>query len=289
VTEIDLSAGTIDYIDTHPGAAPGDADPTLLFLHGALMDATLWDQVIADLSADHRCVAPTLPLGAHRQPMRDGADLTLPGIAALATELCERLDLRDVTVVGNDTGGALAQLLLADPGLAKPVARAVLVSCEAFDNFPPGLTGRTLFTAGKLPPRLFGAFLQQLRLKPARRLPISFGWLTRRGDAVVKGWLRPVLTSQGVRRDTVRMLRAAAKDKGFLVRAAERLGGFAGPVLVVWAARDRVMPVEHGRRLAALLPDARFVEVDDSYTLVPLDQPAVLAGYIRDFVRTTAG
>lgn len=176
---------------------------------------------------------------------------------------------------------------MADPALSKPLTRAVLVSCEAFDNFPPGLTGRTLFALGKLPPRLFGAFMQQMRLKPARRPPISFGWLTRRGDAVVKGWIRPGLSSQGVRRDTVRMLRTANQDKDFLVRASERLGTFTAPTLVVWAAEDRVMPAEHGRRLTALLPDARLVEVDDSYTLIALDQPAVLAGHIRDFVQAT--
>lgn len=295
MTEIELSAGTIDYTDTNPaataaassGSGAGDAVPTLLFLHGAMMDGTLWDQVVADLSADHRCIVPTLPLGAHRHPMREGADLSMPGIAALAAELCEHLDLRQVTVVGNDTGGALAQVLMADPALRRRLARAVLVSCEAFDNFPPGLTGRTLFALGKLPPPLFGAFMQQMRLRPARRLPISFGWLTRRGDAVVKGWLRPVLTSRGVRRDTVAMLRAGAADKGFLLRAAENLGTFTGPALVVWAAGDRVMPVEHGKRLAVLLPDARFVEVADSATLLALDQPAELARRIRDFVTAT--
>jgi pimeloyl-ACP methyl ester carboxylesterase len=62
---------------------------------------------------------------------------------------------------------------------------------------------------------------------------------------------------------------------------------FHRPALVVWAAEDRVMPPEHGRRLAELLPDARLVEVADSYTLVPLDQPASLAGAVRDFVMTT--
>jgi pimeloyl-ACP methyl ester carboxylesterase len=56
---------------------------------------------------------------------------------------------------------------------------------------------------------------------------------------------------------------------------------------VVWAAEDRVMPPEHGRRLADLLPDSRLVEIADSYTLVPLDQPASLAAAIRDFVMTT--
>ena len=213
--------------------------------------------------------------------MAPGADLSLPGIARLAAEFLDRLDLRDVTLVGNDTGGALVQLLMGD-GNAR-VGRAVLVSCDAFDNFPPGLTGKTLVLSGKLPPPLFGLFMQQMRLRAVRRLPIAFGWLTKRGDAATARWMRPVLTRPGIRRDAVRMLRAAAADTGFLLAAAERLPGFDRPALVVWASRDRVMPPEHGRRLAGLLPQGRLTEVDDSYTLIPLDQPARLAQAIRDF------
>ena len=272
--EIDLSAGTLDYLDT------GGDGPTLVLLHGLLMDSSLWDGPIADLSTDHRCIAPTLPLGAHRHPM--SGDLSLPAIARLVEEFLDRLDLHDVTLVGNDTGGALVQLVLA--GKPERVARAVLVSCEAFDNVPPGLTGKVLVLSGRLSPRLFGAFMQQLRLRAVRRLPIAFGWLTKRGDATTARWIRPVLTSQQIRRDTVRMLRAI--DGGAVAEATAALPSFHRPALVVWAAEDRVMPPEHGRRLAELLPDARLVEVADSYTLVPLDQPAALAGAVRDFVMT---
>ncbi|MFJ3223308.1 alpha/beta fold hydrolase [Streptomyces sp. NPDC086783] len=278
MTEIELSSGTIAYEDT------GGDGPVVVLLHGLLMDASLWDGPLADLSADHRCVAPTLPLGAHRHPMRPEADLSLPGVARLVSELLERLDLRDVVLVGNDTGGALVQVLLADG--APRVRRAVLVSCDAFDNFPPGLTGRTLLLAGRLPPRMFGLFMRQLRLRAVRRLPVAFGWLTRRGDAATARWVRPVTELSGIRSDTVRLLRAAAADTGFLLAAAERLAGFERPVLVVWAAEDRVMPPEHGRRLAELLPRARLVTVTDSYTLVPLDQPERLARLIREFSRS---
>jgi len=271
--EIDLSAGTLDYLDTGDG-------PAVVLLHGLLMDSSLWDGPITDLSADHRCIAPTLPLGAHRHPM--SGDLSLPAIARLVEEFLDRLDLHDVTLVGNDTGGALVQLVLA--GKPERVARAVLVSCEAFDNVPPGLTGKVLVLSGRLSPRLFGAFMQQLRLRAVRRLPIAFGWLTKRGDATTARWIRPVLTSQQIRRDTVRMLRAI--DGGAVAEATAALPSFHRPALVVWAAEDRVMPPEHGRRLAELLPDARLVEVADSYTLVPLDQPAALAGAVRDFVMT---
>jgi pimeloyl-ACP methyl ester carboxylesterase len=273
--KIELSAGTIEYEDT------GGDGPTIVLLHGLMMDASLWDAPIADLSVDHRCVAPTLPLGAHRHAMRADADLSLPGIARLAAEFLDRLDLHDVILVGNDTGGALVQLLMSD-GAAR-VGRVVLASCDAFDNFPPGLTGKTLVLTGKLPPRMFGLFMQQMRLRTLRRLPIAFGWLTIRGDAATARWMKPVMKQPEIRRDAVRVLRAAAAETNLLLAVAENLPSFNRPALVVWASGDRVMPPEHGRRLAELLPQGQLVEVEDSYTLIPLDQPARLAHLIREF------
>ena len=172
--EIALSTGTIDYEDT------GGEGPVIVLLHGLLMDASLWDDVVAELDG-YRCIVPTLPLGAHRHGMDPDADLSPRGMARLVAELLERLDLDDVTLVGNDTGGAIVQLVAGDAPAR--VGRIVLVSCDAFDNFPPGLTGRTLVRTGKLPPALFGLFMQQMRLRPLRRLPLAFGWLTMRGDA----------------------------------------------------------------------------------------------------------
>ena len=272
---IDLSAGTIEYEDT------GGRGPVVVLLHGLLMDPSLWADVINELSADHRCIAPTLPLGAHRIAVTDGADLSLRGVAGLVAELIERLNLRDVILAGNDTGGAIVQLLAGEQ--TDRLRGIVLVSCDAFDNYPPGVTGKALVLTGRLTPRLFGLFMQQMRLKPIRRLPIAFGWLTKRGDAATARWLRPVLTRQEIRRDTVRVLRGIRAEPGLLVAAAERLADFRGGALVVWAAEDRVMPLEHGRRLAELLPRGRLVEVGDSYTLIPLDQPGRLAQSIREF------
>ncbi len=275
--QIELSAGTIEYTDTGEG-------PVLVLLHGLLMDASLWDGPIAELSADHRCVAPTLPLGAHRRAMKPDADLSLPAIARLVAEFLDRLDLQDVTLVGNDTGGALVQLLICDA--TARVGRVVLASCDAFDNFPPGLTGKTLVAAGKLPPWVFGLFMQQMRLRALRRLPIAFGWLTLRGDAATARWVKPVMKQPEIRRDAVRTLRAAAANTHLLLQAAECLPSFKRPALIVWAAKDRVMPPEHGRRLAELLPHAQLAEIDDSYTLIPLDQPARLAQLVREFTHT---
>ena len=272
---VELSAGTIEFVDT------GGDRPVVVLVHGLLMDETLWTDVVAELGNDRRCIVPVLPLGAHRRPMNDDADLSMAGIAALLGEFIERLDLHDATAVGNDTGGAVVQLLAADH--PDRLGRIALVSCDAFDNFPPGLTGRTLFRTARLPPSLFGAFMQQMRLKPVRRLPLAFGLLTKRGDKVTKGWLRPILGQKAIRHDTVKVLRAAAADTTILVRAAERLAGFDKPALIVWASEDRVMPPEHGRRLAELFPDSQLVEVADSYTLIPLDQPRQLANLLRSF------
>ena len=278
--EIALSAGTIEYQDT------GGEGPAIVLLSGLLMDASLWDHVVAELDG-YRCIAPTLPLGAHRHGMDPDADLSPRAMARLVVELLERLDLDDVTLVGNDTGGALVQLVAGDAPAR--VGRIALVSCDAFDNFPPGLTGRTLVRTGKLPPALFGLFMQQMRLRPLRRLPLAFGWLTVRGDAATAGWIKPVLSQREIRRDTVRMLRAIAAERDLMLHAAEGLRHFDRPALVVWASDDRVMPPEHGRRLAELLPLGQLVEIPDSYTLIPLDQPTRLAAAIRSFAGDAAG
>ena len=209
MNEITLSTGTIDYQDT------GGNGPVIVLLHGLLMDASLWDDVITELASDYRVLTPTLPLGAHRHPMNADADLSLDGIARLVKELLDKLDLHDVTLVGNDTGGAIVQLLAVD-GDAR-IGRIVLASCDAFDNYPPGLTGRTLVLTGKLSPALFGLFMQQMRLRPVRRLPLAFGWLTKRGDAATAPWIKPILQDPAIRRDTVRVLRAIASEPRLLL------------------------------------------------------------------------
>ena len=277
--EAELSAGIIEYEDT------GGSGPIVVLLHGLAMDGSLWRHVVRELRVDHRCVVPTLPLGGHRRPMRAHADLSPRGIARLETEFLEALDLREVTLVGNDSG--LFQFAAGEH--PERIARLVITSCEAFENFPPGLPGTNLWLAAKLPGGV-SASVQPLRLRALRRLPIAFGWMAKRPipHEVTDAWLRPLLTQREIRRDLTKYLRAA--KKGDMLAAAEGLRSFDRPALVIWAAEDRVMPPEHGRRFAELLPHARLVEIPDSYTLIPEDQPTELARLLREFVRelTTA-
>jgi pimeloyl-ACP methyl ester carboxylesterase len=226
---------------------------------------------------------PTLPLGGHRKPMNPDAALSLTGMAGLAAEFIERLDLSNVTLIGNDWGGI--QILVARENTDR-LARLVITSCEAFDNYPPK-AARLIVLAARIPGGL--AFMMQgLRFTAIRRAPGSWGWMSKRPvpKAVMDSWFRPATTRPEIRRDLAKYA-TSVPPRGELLALAQRSAQFGRPVLIAWATEDKMMPVEHGRRLASLFPDAQLIEIADSYTLIPEDQPDQLAQAIRDFVTGT--
>ena len=161
-----------------------------------------------------------------------------------------------------------------------------MTSCEAFENFPPGLPGHAVVLAARLPGGL-NAMAQPMRWRWLRRLPLAFGWMAQRPipHPVTDAWLQPVFTQREIRRDLIKYLRAV--KKGGMLVAAQLLRRFDRPSLVVWAREDRVMPLEHGRRLAEMLPQGQLIEIADSYTFIPEDQPGELARAIRQFIQDT--
>jgi pimeloyl-ACP methyl ester carboxylesterase len=275
--EIELPAGTIDYEDT------GGDGPVVVLVPGLAMDGTLYRDVVADLGSDHRCVIPTLPLGSHRHTMLADADLSPRGIGRLEADFIEALDLRDVTLVGNDSG--LFQFTAAEH--PERIARLVITACEAFENFPPGLPGKNLWLAARLPGGLAIA-AGSLRIPVMRRSPLTFGSMSRRPIPrdIMDGWLGPLISRKESRGDLRRYLRSA--KKGDMMAAADGLRSFDRPVMIVWGKNDRMMPPAHGRRFAELIPGAHLVELDDCRTLIPIDQPAALAEHLRAFVATGA-
>ncbi len=275
-TEISLPQGTLHGRDT------GSGEP-IVFVHGLLVDGSLWRKVTPPLEPEFRCVAPDWPLGSHPRPMASDADLSPRGVARLIADAIEALGLEEVTLVGNDTGGAICQLVAVER--PERIGRLVLTTCDAFENFLPPLF-RPFQWLARVPP-LLTATVQPMRLRALRRLPVAYGLVTKRPipHEVTDAWLRPFFTQRGVRRDTAKLLRGV--DKRDTLDAAERLRSFDRPALIAWAPEDRVFPVEHGRRLASILPQGRLEEVRDSRTFVPEDQPELLAGLIRDFVRST--
>ena len=271
---ITLDAGTIHYDVT----GPAEGRP-VVFVHGYEMASSLWGPLSERLSARGlRCFAPTWPLGSHPEPLRPGADRTLPGVAAMVDAFLAALDLHDVVLVGNDTGGLVAQLVAVEH--PDRLGALVLTSCDAFEHFPPPIL-KPLILASRTAPT-FRAALQAARSKAVRRR--AFGALSHSDiDALVVRWVKPALENPAVAED-LRQLTASLRQETAL-SAAARLGGFTRPALVAWSADDAFFPLEDGRRLAAALPNAELHVIEDTRTFSMLDQPDRLA----DLIGATAG
>jgi pimeloyl-ACP methyl ester carboxylesterase len=269
---VDLAAGTIRY------AERGSGRP-ILFIHGFLVDGGLWDEVLANLPDGHRCIVPDLPLGAHRAAMKPEADLSPPGLAKLVDDLMGALGLEDVTLVGNDTGGAIAQLVATRH--PDRFGRLVLTNCDAYENFLPPMF-RYLQVAARLPGGLW-PLAKTIRFDVVRRAPMGYGWLTKRriDDALLDRWTEPIRTNADVRRDSAKLLRGISKR--YTLEAAERLHGFDRPALIAWGRDDRFFKPRYAERLTDAIPDSRLEWIDDSRAFVPIDQPRRLAELIASF------
>lgn len=219
-------------------------------------------------------MVPTLPLGGHRRAMRPDADLSPAGVARLLGEFVEELGLRDATLVGNDTGGALAQLLVAErPDL---VGELVLASCEAFENFPPGLPGRVSALTARMPGGLAMAGWS-MRFRPFSRLPVTWGWMAKRPIPAAKlnSWFAPLRSDPGARRDLAAFV--SGMDRRLLSDAAERLRGqlHAHPARPAGRARAPRAAVRRSDRLGEGEQSRRVVGVLDP------DQPLVVLAVVR--------
>ncbi|MEU2031243.1 alpha/beta fold hydrolase [Nocardia amamiensis] len=279
---IDLPVGRVHYAERGEG-------PPVVLLHGLLMNHTLWDEVLDLLPDGFRYVLPDLPLGAHPIPLKPGVDLSLRGLNQLLADFLAALDLREVTLVHSDWGGAL---FLTAYGLDERVGRLIVLPCEAFDNFPPGLPGKMATVATYLPGGISLA-LRQLRVPWLRRSALLFGWMARRPlpDDLVRGWTEPGLRDARIRRDLLAYTRSGFRKRE-LIAHTEALANFSGDALILWSSAGKVMPREHGRRLAELIPRGRLLEIDDAYVLSMLDQPAAVAEAMSAFLaehRATPG
>ena len=274
MTTIDLPQGTISYRAAGPAES---STPPVVLVHGLLVSSTLWTGVQDALAGEGvRSFAPDLPLGAHRIPLRPDADISPRGVARMLLDLLAALDLTDVTLVGNDTGGALCQFLIdTDPSR---IGRLVLTNCDAFDQFPPAPFGMLVRACRH--PALIRAMMPTMRPTAMRHSAFGFGPLARRLDAdVTRGWVEPLSTSREIRDDTARFTRGMHKSE--LLDVSTRLDRFGKPVRVVWGTADRFFKVSLARRLCAAFPNATLVEVDGGRTFLSVDQPQRVADEIR--------
>lgn len=268
--EIALPAGTVRYREA------GEGKP-VVFVHGYLVDGRLWDGVVDRLSDRCRCLAPDWPIGAQQVAMNPDADLTPYGIAATIAAFLEALDLSDATIVGNDSGGAMSQVLVSRH--PERIGRLVLTNCDTHENFPPGIF-KAMPPIAALPggmavlaaPFRIGA-LARAAFKPFSKNPIP--------PELVASWMQPGLHDPGVKRDAKKV--TAGMNKRYTLEAAEKLRDSNLPILLTWAPGDKFFPLKYAQRLANEAGNARIVQIPDAKTFVPLDQPQRLADEIAAF------
>lgn len=274
VREVRLGQRVVRYREVGTG-------PTLVFVHGVLASGFLWRDVVSGLSGRFRCVVPDLPLGGHAVPMGRGADQSPGGVARLVADFMDALDLRDVTLVGNDTGGAICQIVITEH--PQRIGRLVLTNCDAYEAFFPWQF-HTLFHHA---PRLFGRryvdFLAWvLRARPAQRLLLKAVAKRRMDGAALDAYFDNFIRSGGVREDLTRFLTRVSRR--YTLEAAGRFADFRGPVLLVWGEDDLFFLARYARRLRDDFRDARLHFVSHSRAFVPEDRPEALAAHVADFV-----
>ena len=273
-----LPAGPIHYRERGAGRP-------VVFVHGFLVNGDLWRHVVPTVAeAGYRCLTPDWPLGSHGAPMNANADLKPPHLAGLIASFLEALDLDDVVLVANDTGGALTQLVMTQH--PQRVGAVVLTNCDAFERFFP-----PLFAYLTVLPKIPGALplmAQSMRFRFVRQMPNAFGLLTHRRipDDVMASYVTPVRQPE-IRRDVAKVLRGV--NKRYTIEAAKAMPSFRKPVLFAWGVDDKAFRIAEAQRLAAVLPDAKVVPIEGSRTFVAEDQPDVLARHILEFLAGAGG
>jgi pimeloyl-ACP methyl ester carboxylesterase len=271
---VTLPQGTVAYGQSGPSDGPA-----VVLIHGALVDGQLWRKVVPALDDSLRCIVPDLPLGSHRTPMAAGADLSPPGLAKLVADFVAELGIENVTLVGNDTGGAICQLVVTRH--PERIGRLVLTPCDAYENFlPPAF--RYLQWLARVPGGV-SAVAQTMRIPANRRMPIAYGWLSksRIPADVLAHWTDPIIHDEAVRADVRKVL--AGIDKRYTLEAAGKLRDFEGPTMLAWGTEDRFFKPKFAERLAADIPGSRLEWISDARTFVSEDQPERLAGLISEF------
>ena len=269
--EVELPAGMIRYREAGTGKP-------VVFVHGFLVDGRLWTGVVDRLSDRCRCLAPDWPIGAQQVAMSPDADLSPPGVALLIADFLDILELEDVTIVGNDSGGAISQILVANH--PERIGRLVLTNCDTHENFPPGIF-KAMPPLAKLPGGML-VLSAPFRIPAIARRAFAPFAKTKIPDDLVASWMRPSTQDSKVMRDAKKV--TAGMNKRHTLAAAAKLRTSDIPLRLLWAPGDKLFPIKYAERLAGEVPNAKIVQVPDAKTFVPLDQPQRVADEIAAFI-----
>jgi pimeloyl-ACP methyl ester carboxylesterase len=276
--ELRLEGGVIRYREVGTG-------PALVFVHGILANGTLWRNVVVRLSDRFRCIVPDLPLGGHTVPMSPEADMSPTGVARMVSDLMEELDLSDVTLVGNDTGGAISQIVVSNH--PERIQKLVLTNCDAYESFFPALLRPITLGARIFGTRYVDLFAWTLRRRFAKRALSKMVAISKVDNATLDGYLEPLIQDSSVRRDLARFLGSVSNR--YTLEAAQSFPSFDRPVLIAWGLRDPFFSPRLALRMQHDFPHARLEAVPDSRAFVPEDRPMLLAQLIEEFLEASTG
>lgn len=255
--------------------------PTVLFVHGLLVNGHVWDPLIPGLADRLRMVLPDLPLGGHKSALEPDADCSLEAHAARVLKLARQLP-QPLVLVGSDTGGAIAQIAVArEPDLFD---RLVLLPSDAFNNCPPKLLVPVRWLAAV--PGAINAVAFSLRWSVMVRIMMALVSRRRSSSAFLDELAGDLRTNPGVQRDLRKLLRNLRPEVTSAV--AGELHRFKQPVLIAWARHDPLFPLNHAERLAGCFPQASVVLAERSRAFISIDEPQWLSERILEFVTTDA-
>jgi pimeloyl-ACP methyl ester carboxylesterase len=275
---IGLSRGDVAYVDHGDHAA---AAPAALFVHGVLVNADIWRNVIWDVADVRRCIAPDLAAhGATPVPDTPAADLSLNGHAGMLDELCERLGLARVDVVANDTGGAVAQVFAAR--YPERIRTLTLTNCDVHENFPPESFKPFIAMAelGEFGP-LVATMAGDLELARSEAgFGMGYAHPEQLSDDLLASYLGPFVADQG--KGLERFLTSSSAAE--LIAVEPLLAGLHAPTQVAWGTGDSFFEPSWADRLAAMIPGVeRVILVPDAMLFWPDERAADLVPLLRDF------
>src|SRR5690242_361691 len=270
--QISTRSGPASYIDT------GGRGPAALFVHGIGTSSYLWRNVIDQVRDERRCVAFDLPL--HGQtPAAADQDFTLPGLARFIADCCDALELTEIDLVANDTGGAICQVFAA--GHADRLRTLTLTNCETHTNMPPKALWPAILLArlGLLAPLAPGRVRD---IAKGRRRFFGMGYqdLGKLPDDVARAWLQPVLgTAEAARQFQRLMVSLRGRD---LLAVEPALGRLQVPTLIVWGTGDIFFRRKWAYWLRDTIPGATdVVELADARLFFPDERADELTAELR--------
>jgi pimeloyl-ACP methyl ester carboxylesterase len=272
-SQLRTPSGPVSYVDTGGQGRP------VLFVHGVGSSSYLWRNAIELLHGERRCVSFDLPLHGYT-PAAPDQDFTLPGLGRFIADCCDALDLTDIDLVANDTGGAVSQVFAA--GHAERLHTLTLTNCEAHDNVPPrALLPAVLLARMGLLARLAPRLMAPGNPRTAQRVyGRVYSDITKLPAEIARVWLEAQAGTPEAARQSQRLLTSLhARD---LLAAEPALARLQVPTLIVWGTNDVFFRTKWAYWLRDTIPGAsEVVEIDGGRLFFPDERAAELTAALR--------